>query len=145
MLNSFWLTPLNEYSRLLTKADKVLLQFSTSWLCEHRFSALIRVISIETKIRQRGYHPAMEDSLFPVSSLKFPNFVKIPWVKFYINFFLFFFNILFIFFLICQVKISIFIQLKWSACLLFFCLLYFFFNKMKVAHIFLLKITVYII
>ncbi|KAL4125972.1 hypothetical protein QTP88_010204 [Uroleucon formosanum] len=59
-LNSFWVSPHSEYPRLSTKAIEVLLQFSTSWLCEHGFSALT---NIKTKKRQGLTKTILEDDM----------------------------------------------------------------------------------
>ncbi|XP_025200617.1 zinc finger BED domain-containing protein 5-like [Melanaphis sacchari] len=59
-LNSFWVSLHSEYPRLSTKVIEVLLQFSTSWLCEHGFSALT---NIKTKKRQRLTKTTLEDDM----------------------------------------------------------------------------------
>ncbi|KAL4152999.1 hypothetical protein QTP88_000832 [Uroleucon formosanum] len=60
LLNSFWVSLHSEYPRLSTKAFEVLLQFSTSWLCEHGFSALT---NIKTKKRQRLTKTILENDM----------------------------------------------------------------------------------
>ncbi|CAI6358533.1 unnamed protein product [Macrosiphum euphorbiae] len=59
-LDSFWVALNNEYPRLSKKAIEVLLQFSTSWLCEHGFSALT---NIKTKKRNRLTKTTIEDDM----------------------------------------------------------------------------------
>ena len=59
-LNSFWIYIETEYPLLSKEALKVLLQFSTSWLCEHGFSALT---NIKTKRRGRMLGTNLEASM----------------------------------------------------------------------------------
>lgn len=49
-LNSFWITIMKEHPNIGFKALNILLQFSTSYLCELGFSALV---NIKTKKRER--------------------------------------------------------------------------------------------
>lgn len=59
-LNSFWVSIQREYPLLSKEAIRVLLQFSTSWLCEHGFSALT---NIKTKRRQKMLSSTLEDNM----------------------------------------------------------------------------------
>ena len=59
-LNSFWISVENEYPVLAENALKILLQFSTSWLCEHGFSTLMNV---KTKKRQTVTEDTLEDDM----------------------------------------------------------------------------------
>jgi len=59
-ITSFWISLQDEYPELSMKAVDVLLQFSTLWLCEHRFSALVNV---KINKRQRLTAEALEDDV----------------------------------------------------------------------------------
>ena len=49
-LDLFWISTAKEYSQISTRALRILLQFSTSYLCELGFSALV---NIKNKKRER--------------------------------------------------------------------------------------------
>ncbi|XP_025415466.1 zinc finger BED domain-containing protein 5-like [Sipha flava] len=54
-LNSFWVSLHREYPRLSTKAIEVLLQFSTSCLCEYGFNALTNIKTKNAKDSQKQH------------------------------------------------------------------------------------------
>jgi len=51
-LDAFWISIVHEYPYIAKKAIKVVLQFSTSYLCELRFSILN---NIKNKKREKGF------------------------------------------------------------------------------------------
>ncbi|KAF6199345.1 hypothetical protein GE061_007371 [Apolygus lucorum] len=59
-LNTFWIDIAAEYPQLSKKAIDILLQFSTSWMCEHGFSTLA---TMKTKKRQRMLESTLEDDM----------------------------------------------------------------------------------
>jgi hypothetical protein len=71
-LNTFWIKITSEYPLLSRKALNILLQFSTSYLCEFGFSALAK---IKTKKRSRLLN--VEDDMRVALSFLRPNIDEI--------------------------------------------------------------------